>query len=1707
MADGDGDDAETLAERLARSLDGVADDARAAAAPPRRGRRARRLRGGPGLRRLGDGRGRRRARVVRRLLGGGAPRRRRRAVVSSAILAERDAEIAALKATVAAGADAAAERDVLADAREPGVGAQARPGADAAEGRNGALEAQVAALASSADPADDTTLRLRVAELEARNSTLEAQARRTRTLWRAGEASALQRRVDELAPLLAAEQEARAADVARLQGELERKTADLETEARRVASEAESVERDKGEQVAELEELRTSRRRLTRRTSEFSQTMKTLFAISDHIHDELVAGDDLCDDDDAKLGMMQQLLPVKVEELVAQRVTEAAASSAPTGDVAALEAKLAAAEAALRENQSADAAALEQKLAAAEAARDAAQKEADGAIEGREESLRQLAADADGAAEEAARAAAALAEAREPLERVTAERDAAVDDVRTVYADFQELQAQAQAMYGELEAARAQLAASASAPATPGPFDGGAAPAGPSTPPGFGGRARPLRRAAGRLVAAAEEAETDRKYRKRDSLRAFENAVKKLEAAEASAAEKQRAIDALEAGAEAAASRIAELEAAQRPVFDAAAALPGFPRRRPPRPLRRRRRARRRPSTPAGEPAPDLKEALSIVESALEDATAEKQALEDSLRSDLDAALRSPRRGARGEGGREAGPRGFAARGPRRGPRGARVARRGPRGDAQGQALPQAGLAAHNNAIKKLEATEAERDAGLEAVAALEARLAQAAADLQAAQLPAPAHQRSLSTAEGAYAGARFDAPAPGAFDAPAPVDASGAFDAPAPGAFDAPAPGAFDAGRIRADGLRRAGPLRRAGARRRGGPFDAPGDAALRAELAEALHPAQLALRQTEVAEAHAKAATLETELAAARQAIDASAHRRTSEDERLFSKTEVEIKTAELARVTALYEQAAEASKQLADEFESRSLACRCAEETRDAAIATRSAGPKSNLQPDFNMRVKQVVDDYNALRAELERSAAASRETEHALTQRALDLEAELAAARGAAVDLDVLAKATAALEASEASAEDARAERDAAVKARADASERYETSMQALTAQQEEFASALRDAIAQARDAGDALDDERARFEAEKKASREELRALERRLADQEVLKLTQDLADARAAAQRRTASESSQFAADLAEAKEALKAARSEAVAAKAAEATLTASLEKAREKEEALSKRLSDVVDEFHVAKKRLQAGDDGASVLSQDNDRLRRLKESLESDVADARKVSAALEAAVASLEAKLESTCDALRSEAARDLEAAREGFEAQTRQLAAEHDATVGAFQETLEETEAQRKTWEDRAKKTKARLKALEADGDDARALDAEALEALRLSSVEDAERVEALERSNDKLARELAQVKADNEATARDELRFQEHRVAEADARRGATADVARRVAAIDLELAASQEAAATSARLEEAAKAAAEEQLEVARARGDEIEQSLEDAETARDAEAEHRESTEAMWEEHMTAPRATRSASTPRRSACASSSRPRRRPRVTRASGWRRSRPSSETRRSLELSRAEPDDLRAKLEEAEAAADEAEMLWEERGADLEALEQERDALLEAARRRSGETGLTGEEADAAMDELAADLELAEERARAAEDRLAELQAARDSGDDDVAAMEQEVLDRMLRASRASFEDAPRPSAADLDRVRAAEARGGAGRELEDASAPQLEESLEASELDRLHGEFEAEQRLKDDLEGQDKGATFPNFKGSSRFG
>ena len=49
------------------------------------------------------------------------------------------------------------------------------------------------------------------------------------------------------------------------------------------------------------------------------------------------------------------------------------------------------------------------------------------------------------------------------------------------------------------------------------------------------------------------------------------------------------------------------------------------------------------------------------------------------------------------------------------------------------------------------------------------------------------------------------------------------------------------------------------------------------------------------------------------------------------------------------------------------------------------------------------------------------------------------------------------------------------------------------------------------------------------------------------------------------------------------------------------------------------------------------------------------------------------------------------------------------------------------------------------------------------------------------------------------------------------------------------------------------------------EQLEAAQARGDEIEQSLEDAETARDAEAEHRESTEeARWREVETGARYT---------------------------------------------------------------------------------------------------------------------------------------------------------------------------------------------------------------------------------------------------
>ena len=74
---------------------------------------------------------------------------------------------------------------------------------------------------------------------------------------------------------------------------------------------------------------------------------------------------------------------------------------------------------------------------------------------------------------------------------------------------------------------------------------------------------------------------------------------------------------------------------------------------------------------------------------------------------------------------------------------------------------------------------------------------------------------------------------------------------------------------------------------------------------------PADEAVVRTLAAKARARRQEADAaELAAARQAIDASAHRRTSEDEHLFSKTEVEIKTAELARVTALYEQAAEAS-----------------------------------------------------------------------------------------------------------------------------------------------------------------------------------------------------------------------------------------------------------------------------------------------------------------------------------------------------------------------------------------------------------------------------------------------------------------------------------------------------------------------------------------------------------------------------------------------------------------------------------------------------------------------------------------------------------------------------------------------------------------------------------------------------------------------------
>merc|ERR1712091_785672 len=157
--------------------------------------------------------------------------------------------------------------------------------------------------------------------------------------------------------------------------------------------------------------------------------------------------------------------------------------------------------------------------------------------------------------------------------------------------------------------------------------------------------------------------------------------------------------------------------------------------------------------------AADLKEALSIVESALEDATAEKQALEDSLRSDLDAARAEI--AARDEALEEKAAAKRDLEASLRGDLDAAHAALASRDEALEEMRKdkhyrkQDSLRAYNNAIKKLEATEAERDAGLEAVAALEARLAQAAADLQAAQLPAPAHQRSLSTVEGAYVGAR----------------------------------------------------------------------------------------------------------------------------------------------------------------------------------------------------------------------------------------------------------------------------------------------------------------------------------------------------------------------------------------------------------------------------------------------------------------------------------------------------------------------------------------------------------------------------------------------------------------------------------------------------------------------------------------------------------------------------------------------------------------------------------------------------------------------------------------------------------------------------------------------------------------------------------------------------------------------------------------
>ena len=220
-------------------------------------------------------------------------------------------ELATLRAELAVAGDAKARASFL----EETVAGQADEIRRLSEARDapaafGAAPQDAAGL-FGAPPADDgivAALKQRVAELEGADDASEALAARV------AEAAQLQRRVGALE----AETTQAATALQEANQALEReRSARKQNEARLLDASAQPV----------VDKQRRVRRKLRKQTSNFSQTMRELFDISDHLMGELQAHeeDDSGDEDERCLEAMQAQLPRAVESIVARKIGEATA--------------------------------------------------------------------------------------------------------------------------------------------------------------------------------------------------------------------------------------------------------------------------------------------------------------------------------------------------------------------------------------------------------------------------------------------------------------------------------------------------------------------------------------------------------------------------------------------------------------------------------------------------------------------------------------------------------------------------------------------------------------------------------------------------------------------------------------------------------------------------------------------------------------------------------------------------------------------------------------------------------------------------------------------------------------------------------------------------------------------------------------------------------------------------------------------------------------------------------------------------------------------------------------------------------------------------------------------------------------------------------------------------------------------------------------